>query len=133
MRINFGLITGFCIGLIATLFAFGLGIWTATSHTAEDLDKFAISLLSMLGSWVSGIGTLGAIIAALYVAREQIRDNKVQDAVRCIHHAMAITNDLRGRVHYLRTTLAEGGRPLIALTANAESISRRYEALYDRD
>jgi hypothetical protein len=133
MRVDYKLVAGFAVGLVTSLLSFGVGIWMATGHTADDLDKFAFSLLSMLGSWVSGIGALGAVVVALYVAVMQIRDAKMQDAVRCIHHAMAIANDLRSRVHYLQTTLVAGGRPLAALTLNVEAISRRYEALYDRD
>lgn len=120
-------------GLVVSFLSCGVGIWMAVGHTAEDLDKFAFALLSMLGSWVSGIGALSAAVVALYVVTVQIRDAKVQDAVRCIHHAMATTNDLRARLHSLKTTVVEGGRPLAALTRNVESMLRRYEALYDRD
>jgi hypothetical protein len=126
-------IAGIAFGFVVCLLSFGVGIWVAVGHTAEDLDKFAFSLLSVLGSWVSGIGALGAVVVALYVANKQIRDAKIQDAVKCIHHSMAIVNDLSARLKYLQTTLVTGDRPLAALTRNAESISRRYEALYDRD
>ena len=132
-RVDYKLAAGLAVGLITSLVSFGIGIWMAAGRTAEDLDKFAFSLLSMLGSWVSGIGALAAVAVALYVASMQMRDAKMQDAVRCIHHAMAIANDLRSRVHYLQATLVDGGRPLAALTLNVEAILRRYETLYDRD
>lgn len=46
---------------------------------------------------------------------------------------MAVINDLRGRVRFVKIALTEGNRPLIAVTQNAEAIQKRYEALYDRE
>lgn len=133
MRFDYRLFSGLAFGLIVSLLSFGIGIWTSAGHTAEDLDRFAFSLLSTLGSWLSGIGTLGAVVIALYVPVMQIRNAKVQDSVRCIHHAMAIAIDLRSRVSYQQMMLVEGGRPLAALTLNVDTMSRRYETFYDRD
>ena len=95
-----------------------------------DLDK---EFLSVFGNWFSGLGAFGAIAAALYIGHVQTHENKLQDAVRCLHHAMAVTDDLRARVCYLRKIVTEGKRPLIAITVSATAISRRYEALFERD
>lgn len=121
------------VALLTNTISLTAGLWLGAARTAEDLDKFVLPLLSMLGGWVSGIGSLAAVGVALYIAGIQIRDARVQDAVRCIHHAMALINDLKSRVKYLQRTLVEGGRPIAALTQNMDAISRRYEALYDRD
>lgn len=99
----------------------------------DDPNKLVIPLLSMIGGWISGIGALIAVVVALKISDYQIRHAHQQDAIRCIHHSLAIINDLRGRVHSVAMTLGEGNRPLLALTRNAEAIERRYEMLYDRD
>lgn len=132
MKLDHVLAARLGIVFLTNLLSFGVGIWMAAGSTADDLDKFAFSLLSVLGSWVAGIGAIGAIVAVLYVASIQMRDARKQDAVRCIHHAMAVTNDLMGRVKFLQKTIAKNG-VLSSLTVSAELISRRYEALYDRD
>lgn len=87
----------------------------------------------MLGGWVSGIGALVAVIAALKIADRQANHEHAHDAVRCTHHALAIINDLQGRLRALKIMLTDGGRPVLALSKNAASIERRYESLYDRD
>lgn len=84
-----------------------------------------------------------AACAAVLVAKTATRlliynmliraDDRSQDAVRRIHHSMALVNDLRGRVRYMKVALDEGNRPLGALINNADAIEKRYEALYDRE
>lgn len=60
-------------------------------------------------------------------------DDKSQENVRCIHHTMALVNDLRNRVAYIKLVWIEGNRPLGALKINADVIDRRHQALYDRE
>lgn len=84
-----------------------------------------------------------AACAAMLVAKTATRlltynilvraDDRTQDIVRVTHHSLAIINDLRGRVQYMKLALVEGKRPLVAITQNAEALQRRYETLYDRD
>lgn len=84
-----------------------------------------------------------AACAAILVAQTATRlltynmlvraDDRARDVVRCIHHSMALVNDLRSRVRYMKLVLAEGNRPLAALTQNVDAIQKRYEALYDRE
>lgn len=125
-----GVVLGFVtVAILSAALGFAFGV----DSTGEDLNQNIIPILSMVGGWVSGIGALFAGVVALWIAENQAKHEHQQDAVRCIHHSLAIINDLRGRVHSMRLMLTEGRRPLAALTKNAEAIQRRYEALYDRD
>lgn len=112
---------------------FGVGVSFGASILGPANNKSWIDFLTMLGGWVSGLGALGAVVAALKIADRKVKNEHEQDAVRCIHHALAIVNDLRGRLRLMNKMLTEGGRPVLALTKNAAAIERRYESLYDRD
>ena len=84
-----------------------------------------------------------AACAALLVAKTATRlltynmfvraDDRAHDVVQVTHHSIAVINDLRDRVCFMKVALCEGNRPLVALTQNAEAIQRRYETLYDRE
>lgn len=135
---------GAATGLVIVAVAFGLGMWSAAAHTADDLDKFGFQLWTLVGTWVSGLATLAAVIAALVIAHRQaeISNNQiaeqrltdhVDEGVRCLHHSMLVVNDLRNRVPYLKKCLVEGGRPLAAIRLNAQALQRRYESLHDRE
>lgn len=117
------------ISILSAAIGFAFGVDTP----GDDLNKNVIPLLSMVGGWVSGIGALVAAIVALKIAENQTKHEHQQSAVRCIHHSLAIINDLRGRVHYMRLMLSEGKRPLLALTRNAGGIEKRFEMLFDRE
>lgn len=82
---------------------------------------------------MAGVGAIFAAAVALQIANNQIKNEYQQGAIRCIHHSLAIINDLRGRLHAIKLILEEGGRPLIALTKNAEMIQNRYEAFYSQE
>lgn len=127
--------------------------------TERDLTGVQFFLLLLLSSlfcyaiylvyirdWKTLVGLLPATTAAcaaLLVAKTATRlliynmfvrvDDHAHDIVRITHHTMAIVNDLRGRIRFMKIALSKGNRPLIALTKNAETIEKRYEALYDRD
>lgn len=86
-----------------------------------------------LAAWVQAIGATVAIGIAIWVPYQQKLQAVLEGKVRSFHHAMAIVNDLRGRVTYLHQIYAEGNRPLAALTTTSATLLRRYETLYDRD
>ncbi len=111
----------------------------------SSLLGYAIWLV-YIRDWQALVGLLPAATAAcaaLLVAKTATRlltynmyvraDDHALDIVRVTHHTMAMINDLRGRVRYMKIALSEGNRPLVALTKNAETIQNRYEALYDRE
>jgi hypothetical protein len=60
-------------------------------------------------------------------------DERRQEIVRTTHHLIAITQDLRARVGYVKTMLSEGGRPTLALSQIVTTIEDRYETLLERD
>jgi cytochrome b561 len=89
------------------------------------------------------LGSITSIVAALLVSRAALRlitngnivreDEKRQEVVRVTHHLLAITQDLRARVGYVKTTLSDPSHPAFALGQVAITIERRYETLLDRD
>jgi len=88
---------------------------------------------SEVAGWVQAIGATIGIGIAVWVPYQQ-RENAVRDEkVRSFHHALAVVDDLRGRVTGLQKTFAEGGRPLAFLTSNCAKFLQRYESLYDRE
>jgi len=131
----------------------------ALSHAERDLRVIQAIVLTLLAvllvyaadliykqDWQALLALLPpttAACAAVLVAKTATRlltynmliraGDRSQDVVRCIHHSMALVNDLRSRVRYMKLALVEGNRPLGALTQNAETIEKRYEALYDRE
>ena len=131
----------------------------ALSHAERDLRVIQTTVLALLavllsyGAWLiykqdwqallALLPPTTAACAAVLVAKTATRlltynmlvraDDRAQDVVWCIHHSMALVNDLRSRVRYMKLALVEGNRPLIALTQNAGAIEKRYEALYDRE
>ncbi|MFK3738306.1 hypothetical protein [Massilia sp. TN1-12] len=111
-----------------------VALWRNAVHASTETEyKIWLDMLSLLGSWTSGIGAVVAAWVALHIANQQRRDSILLDRVRALHHTMAIVNDLRLRVHYLGKSLKEGSKPLAAITGNSLALMRRYEALYDRD
>ncbi|MDZ7918921.1 hypothetical protein [Rhodoferax sp.] len=120
-------------GLTLSILFASLGFAFGVDNSGKNLNEVIIPLLSMISGWVSGIGALIAAVVALNIAERQATHEHQQDAVRCLHHSMAITNDLKSRVHSLRLTLTQGNRPLVVLNKYAETIERRYEMLYDRE
>jgi len=131
----------------------------ALSHAERDLRVIQAIVLALLAillgyaacliykqNWQALLALLPpttAACAAVLVAKTATRlltynmliraDDRTQDVVRSIHHSMALINDLRSRIGYMKVALAEGGQPVGALTKNADAIEKRYEALYDRE
>jgi hypothetical protein len=60
-------------------------------------------------------------------------EDRRQEIVRTTHNLIAIANDLKARVGFVKTILAEGRIPLIALVQVAKTIEERYETLLHRD
>jgi hypothetical protein len=87
----------------------------------------------MFGSWVSGLGTLVAAVVALVIANRQSTAARVSGAVKCIHHSMILTIDIKQRVGYIKKLFVSGERPLIALKQCERRMCLRYEALFDRE
>jgi len=95
-------------------------------------------MVSGLGSsdvagWVQAIGATAGIAIAIWVPYQQRREQVRDEKGRSFNHTLAVVNDLRGRVTFIKNFMTEGGRPLAALTATSTLFFKRYEALYDRD
>lgn len=61
---------------LIVLLAFLLGIAYGTSSERDRFVDISISAFSAVGSWVSGIGALGAIYVALWLAEQQARKDR---------------------------------------------------------
>jgi hypothetical protein len=89
------------------------------------------------------LAPMTALVAALLVARVASRlitnnniireDDRRMDIVRVTHHLLAVAQDLRARVDYVKTMLSTGNRPVFALGEIVSTIERRYETLLERD
>jgi hypothetical protein len=88
---------------------------------------------SEVAGWVQAIGATIGIGIAIWVPLQQRVETVREGKLRSFHHTMAIVNDLRGQVTYLKAIYEEGDRPLAALTTTTSTLLRRFEALYDRD
>lgn len=118
---------------LVTLLFCSIGFSYLVDGSKENLEKTVVPFLTMVGSWVAGVGAIFAAVVALRIANNQIKHEYQQGAIRCIHHSLTIINDLRGRLQSIKLMLKNGGQPLIALTKNAEMIQTRYESLYSQE
>lgn len=84
-------------------------------------------------AWVQAIGVTAGIGIAIWAPAQQRRAQVRDEKIRAYHHALALVNDLRSRITYVRNMLTEGGRPLAALNTTASTLFKRYESLYDRE
>lgn len=134
------LIISLCSSILAAA-AFSLGMLSAPGLIVGDLDKLHFQRLSIATSVVSAVATFLAVGAALYIAERQTTEsnkreqlNQMLNATQNLHYAMAIANDLRGRLVALKKRLCDVGTyPLSALTVPMDGFQKRYEALYDRE
>lgn len=69
------ILTAFGIILLC-LMLFLLGVAFGTSTSSAEFEKTILPVLSVVGSWVSGVGALGAVLVALWIAEKQRRSEK---------------------------------------------------------
>lgn len=62
--------------LLLCLMIFLLGVAFGTSTNNLEFKETILPVLSVVGSWVSGIGALGAVLVALWIAEKQRRGDK---------------------------------------------------------
>lgn len=89
------------------------------------------------------VGPLSAIAGALLVSKIATRliihgqvlreDDRRKEIVRITHYLIVMTQDLRGRVSYLKTIMIEGDKPLPVLLSLIESIEHRFGSLFEKD
>ncbi|MDP9504575.1 hypothetical protein Q7O60_16380 [Pseudomonas protegens] len=66
---------------VVGVFLFGmmlflLGTAFGASTNSGDFKEMLLPVLSVIGSWVSGVGALGAVLVALWIAEKQKRNDK---------------------------------------------------------
>ena len=62
--------------LLLCLMLFLLGVAFGTSTSNAEFKGSILPVLSVVGSWVSGIGALGAVLVALWISEKQRRSDK---------------------------------------------------------
>ena len=62
--------------LLLCLMMFLLGVAFGTSTSNAEFKDSILPVLSVVGSWVSGIGALGAVLVALWISEQQKRSDK---------------------------------------------------------
>lgn len=63
------------VGMMIAVLSFAIGVAFGVSSDFEMFQSTLIPLLSMLGTWVAGIATVGAVIAALWLAEIEKRSD----------------------------------------------------------
>ncbi|MBI5889775.1 MAG: hypothetical protein HZB47_03745 [Nitrosomonadales bacterium] len=116
--------------VLVVLLTFMIGIVFGAIYSGNKFGEILMPFLSMAGTWAAGIGTLAAVMVALYIATQQARDVRLQGKLRSTHYAMVLVDELISRAKYQQRMLNDGGRPLAALYINTEVIMRRYEGLF---
>ena len=137
------LISVVCVLTSATFF--GVGFITGDGRSLSGNDKLNYQMASLAGTWFGGLGTIVAVGAALYIAYGQARSaetlinhqhrmEKNDSALGALYHALAVVDDLRGRVAHLKNKACNvGAYPLAGYTLTMEGILTRYEMLFDRE
>lgn len=67
---------------ITSLIFFGLGAAYGTSIGTEEFKGLVVPVLDMLGSWVSGLGALAAVMLSLWLTGKQGRENAENIEIR---------------------------------------------------
>lgn len=62
--------------LLLCLMLFLLGVAVGTSTNSTEFKETILPVLSVVGAWVSGVGALGAVLVALWIAEKQRRNDK---------------------------------------------------------
>jgi len=88
-------------------------------------------------------GHLIILLSALLVANAAERqivhsslirvDEKVIDILRISHHLLSITQDIRNRIHFIKTSIEGRPVPLVAIVENIRVIEKRFESFYEKD
>jgi hypothetical protein len=116
------------LGILATFYL------ASTFKTILEADLWAaITALEPLAFIAS------ASLVTFVAHRQIIHTNVIREAdhhanvVRVTHHLIAIVSDLRTRIQYTQTKLYDEKTVPVVLRSNAQTISNRFEQLYERD
>lgn len=73
--------------LIATL-TFVLGISFGVTYEKDSFTEIVIPALSAMGSWVAGLGALGAVFTSLWLAEQQRKNSG--ESLKCVFDIFVI-------------------------------------------
>jgi hypothetical protein len=76
--------------LIATL-TFVLGISFGVTYEKDSFTEIVIPALSAMGSWVAGLGALGAVFTSLWLAEQQRKNSG--ESLKCVFDVFVIQGE----------------------------------------
>lgn len=129
--------------VIGLMFGLSLGADFSSSGQLPSIAAL-MNVVTILGVLITVIVALGQMKQTSAIANESISEQKqnmedqlnnerAQDAVRCIHYAIVVTEDLKQKVSHLKKNLLAEGSPLFVQIKTIEAIQARYECLFDKD
>lgn len=74
---------GSCLLILLLTLAFGFGAAVGVSHSYNAFLNTLIPLLSMVGSWLSGIGALSAALVSLWLANSARNEDVEECEIDC--------------------------------------------------
>ncbi|MDO9623159.1 MAG: hypothetical protein Q7J46_04155 [Pseudomonas sp.] len=96
-----------CAGLLISILSFALGVTAGVSTSYEYFTETLVPILSMLGNWVAGLGALGAVLVALWLAEKQ----KLDDSENLkVNFGFVIISGQKGHLLSVRV-VSNGKRP----------------------
>ncbi|ENO2185826.1 hypothetical protein ACBA38_002832 [Vibrio alginolyticus] len=104
-------------GVLIAALSFILGISFGVSFNQNSLIEIVIPALSALGSWVAGLGTLGAVFTSLWLAVQQKKENA--EKLRNLFDVFVFPPDLRPRLAVNITCLGNKPSHINSLTIHS--------------
>ncbi|WP_374479479.1 hypothetical protein [Zoogloea sp.] len=118
-------------------YCFGARSFLASS---PDLVEKSVNVWNAVGSWVSGLGSIAAAIAALHIAyrQEARRDRErfeadIDERQRYVGLALSLVNQIRGRVFFLSQDQYEHSNTLASLSVHGRKIGEDFSKLFGRE
>ena len=111
--------------------AFALFLLLLVSIYRREFQSTA-TLLGLFSTTIAGL--IVSLIASRHITYEEIKRNSEarSEVVMITHHLIAVSNDLEGRIYYIKTFIESGDKPASVLQGIPQSIDRRYEMMLDR-
>lgn len=99
-------IAGLCVLVLVVGLSFVLGAAVGASSSYEQFEGLILPLLSTAGSWIAGIGALGAVVVSLWLSDKQRREDR---------EGVKINNSVewnRGYWNFTLSVVSTGRRPV---------------------
>ena len=110
-------------GLFVGSFLFLLGVALGTSISGGGFRESLLPILNVTGTWISGIGALGAVIVALWLAEKQRRNDR--EEIKIEFEFVVVAGN--SKEYLMISAVSVGNRPseLNSVTIYSEKASTR--------